>query len=58
MSVNPQYRLENKMTDTEVNSNFKGVREEPVDKVYFRKADWISRYAEAMQKTKIMIPKK
>ena len=46
------------MTDTEVNSNFKGVREEPVDKVYFRKADWISRYAEAMQKTKIMIPKK
>ena len=57
-SVNPQYRLDNKMDSTEFRSTFKGVREEPVDKVYFRKADWVSKYAEALQKAKILVTKK
>lgn len=37
---------------------FKGVREEEVDKVYFRKADWISKYSEAMVKSTIIMRKR
>ncbi len=58
MGVNPSYRLENKMDSTEFRSTFKGVREEEVDKVYFRKMDEVSHFAEAMFKTKILMTKK
>ena len=47
-SVNPQYRLDNTMSSTEFRDTYKGIREEPVDKIYFRKADFISKYAEAI----------
>ena len=46
------------MSSTEFRDTFKGKREEAVDKVYFRKADWISKYSEAIQRSKILIQKK
>ena len=58
MSTNPAYRRDNKMDDTEFKSTFKGVREEEVDKVYFRKMDEVSRFAEAVCKAKILMTKK
>ena len=58
MGANPAYRRDNKMDDTEFKSTFKGVREEEVDKVYFRKMDEVSRFAEAVCKTKILMTKK
>ena len=39
-------------------SDFKGEVEEPVDKVYFRRRDEESMYAEAMFKNKILAGKK
>jgi hypothetical protein len=54
MSVNPDYRLENKMDQTEFSSTFKGAKEEPTDKVYFRKRDEVSHYAEHMFKQAIL----
>jgi hypothetical protein len=58
MGANPAYRRDNTMDDTEFKSTFKGVREEEVDKVYFRKMDEVSRFAEAVCKTKILMTKK
>ena len=54
MSVNPDYRLENRMDQTEFSSTFKGAKEEPTDKVYFRKSDEVSHYAEHMFKQAIL----
>jgi hypothetical protein len=58
MGVNPSYRLDSKMDETEFSGTFKGKREEEVDKVYFRKMDEVSHFAEAMFKTKILMTKK
>lgn len=58
MGINPNYRLENKMDCTQFRDTFKGHREEPVDKVYFRKQDEVSAYAEAMFKSSILMTKK
>ena len=58
MSCNPGYRRDNTMTDTEFRSTFKGVREEEVDKVYFRKMDEVSRFAEAVCKAKVLLTNK
>jgi len=44
--------MENTMTNTEFRDTFKGSKEEETDKIYFRKADEVSKYAEAMFKTK------
>lgn len=58
MGCNPSYRLENKMDSTQFRDTFKGQRDEPVDKVYFRKQDQVSAYAEAMFKSSILMTKK
>ena len=51
-SFNAGYRMENTMTNTEFRDTFKGKKEEETDKIYFRKADEVAKYAEAMFKTK------
>ena len=56
--MNPAYRHENKMASTEFKSTFQGKKEEETDKVYFRKQDEVSRYAEANFKHKILEGKK
>lgn len=42
------------MDSTEFSSTLKGKKEEPTDKVYFRKCDEVSRYAEHMFKQAIL----
>ena len=56
--MNPGYRHENKMDNTEFRSTFQGKKDEDTDKVYFRKQDEVSRYAEANFKHKILAGKK
>jgi hypothetical protein len=56
--VNPNYRLDNKMDETQFKLTHTGAKEEPTDKVYFRKADEVSKFAEAMFKSKILVTKK
>ena len=58
MNFNPNYRLENTMTSTQFRDTHKGLKEEATDKVYFRKQDEISAYAEAMFKSKDLMSKK
>ena len=58
MSVNPNYRMENKMDMTQFKATHTGQKDEPTDKVYFRKKDEIIDYAEAMFRSKILINKK
>ena len=58
MNFNPSYRLENKMTSTQFRDTHKGLKEEVTDKVYFRRQDEVSAYAEAMFKCKVIMPKK
>lgn len=58
MQVNPNYRLDNKMDETQFKLTHTGAKEEPTDKVYFRKADEVSKFAEAMFKSKILVTKK
>jgi hypothetical protein len=58
MNFNPSYRLENKMTSTQFRDTHKGLKEEETDKVYFRKQDELSAYAEAMFKSKDLMGKK
>ena len=50
--MNPSYRLDNTMDVTEVNSTYRGRREEPCDKVYFRRRDEIGNYQEATFKVR------
>ena len=45
------------MDVTEFRRNYRGKVEEPTDKVYFRKCDELSRYAEAMFKQQDLIGK-
>ena len=56
--MNPAYRHENKMDSTEFKSTFQGKKEEETDKVYFRKQDEVSRYAEANFRHAILAGKK
>ena len=56
--INPAYRHENTMDVTEFRATFKGAKDEETDKVYFRKQDEVSRYAEANFKHKILAGKK
>ena len=46
------------MEATEFRDTFKGRKEEESDKVYFRKQDEVSRYAEALFKQQILVGKK
>ena len=55
MNFNPNYRRENTMTSTQFRDTHVGRKEEPTDKVYFRKQDEVSAYAEAMFKCKDLI---
>ena len=59
-SINPTYTVDvQAMTVTHNRATF-GERPpaEPVDKVYFRQADWISKYAEALTKSKSVLTNK
>ena len=56
--INPSYRLDSKMDETEFSATFKGKREEEVDKVYFRRMDEVSHFAEAVCRAKILMTKK
>jgi len=58
MQVNPNYRLDNKMNETQFRVTHTGAKEEPTDKVYFRRADEVSKFAEALFKSKILVSKK
>ena len=58
MNFNPSYRLENTMTSTQNRDTHKGLKEEETDKVYFRKQDEVSAYAEAMFKSSVLMTKK
>ena len=51
-SFNAGYRMDNTMDKTEFRDTFKGVKEEETDKIYFRKADEVSKFAEAQAKMK------
>ena len=57
-SCNPAYRLENKMDKTEFRSTFQGKKEEATDKVYFRKKDDNTAYAEALFKERMLFKPK
>ena len=57
IQVNPAYRIE-KNDKTHFADTFKGKRDEDVDKVYFRRKDNLSDYAEALFKTKLVLTKK
>ncbi len=46
------------MDETQFKLTHTGAKEEPTDKVYFRKADEVSKFAEAMFKSKILVTKK
>ena len=54
-SFNPNYRLDNRMDTTEFRRQYSGRKEEPTDKVYFRKADELCRYAESMFKNRALM---
>jgi hypothetical protein len=46
------------MDETQMRTTHTGAREEPCDKVYFRRADEVSKFGEAMFKNKQLITKK
>ena len=56
--MNPAYRHDNKMDSTEFKSTFQGKKEEETDKIYFRKADEVTTYAEANFRHAILAGKK
>jgi hypothetical protein len=58
LSVNPGYRLEANAAVSHFKETFKGEREEPCDKVYFRKKDELSNYAEVLFQSKVVLSKK
>ena len=57
IQMNPAYRLE-KNDKTHFRETFRGKRDEEVDKVYFRRKDNLSDYAEALFKSKLVLSKK
>jgi hypothetical protein len=58
LNVNPSYQIEQKLDMTHFRETFKGEKEEETDKVYFRKKDEISEYAECWLKSKVLMTKK
>eukprot|EP00350_Pseudokeronopsis_sp_OXSARD2_P005036 CAMPEP_0170540282 /NCGR_PEP_ID=MMETSP0211-20121228/308_1 /TAXON_ID=311385 /ORGANISM="Pseudokeronopsis sp., Strain OXSARD2" /LENGTH=103 /DNA_ID=CAMNT_0010842627 /DNA_START=140 /DNA_END=451 /DNA_ORIENTATION=+ len=58
LSMNPQYRMDpSDQKQTVFRDSFKGVAEEPCDKIYFRKKDETSQYAEFLFKSKQFLRK-
>eukprot|EP00347_Sterkiella_histriomuscorum_P017254 403350100 len=57
LTLNPQYSLNQNMKST-FKDDFKGDIEEPVDKIYFRRRDEASQYAEFLFKSKVVLTKK
>ena len=59
-SFNPTYSVDVQAMSVSHSKAVFGERTtcEPVDKVYFRKADWISKYAEALTKSKSVLTNK
>ena len=47
LNFNPRYYAEDQMANSHFMETFKGAKEEPTDKVYFRKKDEMVTYAEA-----------
>jgi hypothetical protein len=58
LNVNPAFQIEQRMDVTEFRETFKGEKVEETDKVYFRRKDDITEYAECMFKSKVLIDKK
>jgi len=57
LTMNPQYRIDNEH-QSHFKETFKGEVEEPVDKIYFRRRDETSQYAEFLFKSKVVLSKK
>lgn len=58
LTLNPQYRMDEEKQASEAKAQFKGASDEPVDKIYFRRRDEHSRYAESLFMTKQVLTKK
>ena len=55
MNNTPGYSMSKYNQISTTKTQFQGKVEEPVDKIYFRLKDEINQYAEAYQKSKIML---
>jgi len=58
LNINPSYQITQRMDVTNFRETFKGEKGEETDKVYFRKKDELSNYAEAWLKSKVLMTKK
>ena len=58
LNINPSFQIEQRMDVTHFRETFKGEKMEETDKVYFRKKDPVSEYAECMFKSKVLMTKK
>lgn len=58
LNINPAFQIEQRMDVTQFRDTFKGEKVEETDKVYFRRKDEITEYAECMFKSKVLIEKK
>ena len=56
-SIVPNYDRNVKL-QSEFKDRYAGRIEEQPDKIYFRKADWISKYSEAMVRSKVLMGNK
>ena len=55
LNFNPRYYAEDQMQTSHFMETFKGAKEEPTDKVYFRKKDEMVNYAECAFKSQIIM---
>ena len=58
VSLNPAYSMESHDKASVMRDTFQGKQEEAVDKVYFRRRDEHSQYAEFLFKSKVVLTKK
>lgn len=58
LNINPSFQIEQRLDVTNFRETYKGEKMEETDKVYFRKKDEVSEYAECMFKSKVLMTKK
>lgn len=58
LNINPSFQIDQRMDVTHFRETFKGERAEECDKVYFRRKDEISEFAECLCKSKALMTKK
>ena len=58
VQMNAAYKVDNGNNITHFRETFKGAKEEPTDKVYFRRKDEVSEFAECMFQSKVLMTKK